>query len=87
MTDNDSIVDAASNPLGGVGAGNGDFTTGAAYTIDKTAPTVAMTSLASDPTNASPIAVSVTFSESVTGFTSTYSHAHADRNACPADAD
>ncbi len=29
-----------------------------------------MTSLASDPTNASPIAVSVTFSESVTGFTS-----------------
>ncbi len=41
-----------------------------AIVIDTTAPTMAMTSLASDPTNTSPIAVSVTFSESVTGFTS-----------------
>ena len=35
------------------------------------APLLVMTSLTSDPTNASPIAVSVTFSESVNGFTST----------------
>ncbi len=41
------------------------------WVIDTTAPTVTMTSLASDPTNTSPIAVRVTFSESVTGFTST----------------
>ena len=32
VTDNDSIVDAASNRLGGTGAGNGAFTTGEAYT-------------------------------------------------------
>ena len=35
MTDNDSIIDAASNPLGGAGAGNGNFTGGEAYTITK----------------------------------------------------
>jgi hypothetical protein len=39
VTDNDSIIDAASNPLGGTGAGNGNFTSGQTYTIDKTTPT------------------------------------------------
>ena len=37
--DNDSITDAAGNPLGGSGATNGNFSTGEFYTIDKTAPT------------------------------------------------
>jgi hypothetical protein len=37
LVDNDSIVDAASNPLGGAGAVNGDFT-GQVYTIDMAAP-------------------------------------------------
>jgi len=36
LSDDDSIVDLAGNPLGGVGVGNGDFTGGEAYTIDKT---------------------------------------------------
>ncbi len=36
VADNDSIMDAASNPLGGTGAGNGDFTSGEVYTINKT---------------------------------------------------
>jgi Zn-dependent metalloprotease len=36
LTDNNSIVDAASNPLGGAGAGDGNFTTGESYTITKT---------------------------------------------------
>ena len=36
VEDNDSIVDAASNPLGGVGAGNGNFTTGETYVVNKT---------------------------------------------------
>jgi uncharacterized protein YkwD len=36
VIDNDTILDAASNPLGGKGAGNGNFTTGQAYTINKT---------------------------------------------------
>jgi hypothetical protein len=37
---------------------------------DTVSPTVSMTSAAADPTNTSPIPVTVTFSESVTGFTS-----------------
>ena len=38
VVDNDSIVDGAANPLGGPGAGNGNFTTGQFYTVDKSAP-------------------------------------------------
>jgi hypothetical protein len=63
------ITDSNGNFLGGW-LGDGSFRHGEIYTIDKTAPTVSMSSAASDPTNASPIAVTVTFSESVTGFTS-----------------
>jgi hypothetical protein len=37
LTDDDSILDAAGNPLAGPGAGNGNFT-GQTYTIDTTAP-------------------------------------------------
>lgn len=33
IVDNDTIVDAASNPLGGVGAGNGSYTTGQSFTV------------------------------------------------------
>ncbi len=33
LTDNDSILDSASNPLGGTGAGNGSFTTGDTFTV------------------------------------------------------
>ncbi|HVM70845.1 MAG TPA: hypothetical protein VMT91_03735, partial [Anaerolineales bacterium] len=33
LIDNDSIIDASGNPLGGTGAGNGDFTTGQTYSI------------------------------------------------------
>ncbi|MFH2102560.1 MAG: sortase [Chloroflexota bacterium] len=40
VVDDDSIVDAVSNPLGGVGAGNGDYTTSEAYTIERTGPVV-----------------------------------------------
>src|SRR5215211_44368 len=39
LTDNDSIKDAANNPLGGTGSGNGNFT-GDAYVIDRAAPTM-----------------------------------------------
>jgi hypothetical protein len=38
VIDNDSIVDLAGNPLGGIGAGNGAFTSGQTYTITKTTP-------------------------------------------------
>jgi uncharacterized repeat protein (TIGR01451 family) len=37
LVDNDSILDTTSTPLGGSGAGNGNFT-GQVYTLDKTAP-------------------------------------------------
>jgi glucose/arabinose dehydrogenase/PKD repeat protein len=70
VVDNDSIVDTAANPLGGTGAGNGSFTTGQSYTIDKTAPSVTINQAAgqADPTSASPISFTVVFSESVSGF-------------------
>jgi Tol biopolymer transport system component len=35
LADDDSIMDASGNPLGGVGGGNGNFTTGGVYTINK----------------------------------------------------
>jgi len=67
LTDDDSIVDAATNPLGGAGAGNGNFTGGQTYTIDKTAPTVSSIARAgSSPTNAVSVDFTVTFSEAVT---------------------
>src|SRR5436190_8101567 len=51
LVDNDSIVDTAGNPLGGTGAGNGNFT-GQLYTVDKTAPSVVSINRAgSNPTN------------------------------------
>jgi hypothetical protein len=39
VVDNDSIKDASNNPLGGVGAGNGNFNSGEVYTISRL-PTV-----------------------------------------------
>lgn len=38
--DDDSITDAGGNPLGGVGAGNGDFTAGETYVINKSITTL-----------------------------------------------
>ena len=70
VVDNDSIVDGASNPLGGPGAGNGSFTSGEVYTIDKTPPTVTINQAAgqADPASTSPINFTVVFSEPVAGF-------------------
>src|SRR4026207_617807 len=67
LVDNDSIVDGASNPLGGTGANNGNFT-GQAYTINKTAPTVVSLNRADpSPTAAASVDFTVTFSASVSG--------------------
>ncbi len=68
LVDDDTILDVdGSRPLGGPGTGNGNFT-GQTYTIDKTAPTVVSINRAStDPTTASSVNFTVTFSESVTG--------------------
>ncbi|MDA1017790.1 MAG: hypothetical protein O3A00_25450, partial [Planctomycetota bacterium] len=56
------VTDTATN------VSTADFTIGAAYTIDKTLPTVAsIVSANSNPTNAASVDFTVTFSESVTG--------------------
>ncbi|GAB3572398.1 Ig-like domain-containing protein [Hymenobacter daeguensis] len=47
----------------------GGYTAGQPYTLDHTAPTVSIGSTAGSPTTTSPIPVTVTFSEGVTGFT------------------
>lgn len=66
LDDNDSIVDTYSSPLGGFGADNGDFSSGGAYTLDRTPPTViAILKLDPDPTAAEAVHFSVVFSEPV----------------------
>src|SRR5262249_46190430 len=68
VADNDSISDAAGNWLGGTGTGHGNFSSGEGYTIDKTAPTVSsIVRVDANPTNASSVRFTVTFSESVSG--------------------
>ncbi|MEO8379001.1 MAG: DUF5689 domain-containing protein [Acidobacteriota bacterium] len=72
VADDDSITDAVGNPLGGSGAGNGTFTTGEAYTVDKSTPTVvSVTRAAADPTNALSLPFTVTFNGDVTGVDAT----------------
>ncbi|MEA2570339.1 MAG: endonuclease mitochondrial [Acidobacteriota bacterium] len=68
VTDNDSIINGTSVPLGGAGAGNGNFTTGQVYTVDKTAPLVSsITRVNADPTGLSSVDFTVTFDSAVTG--------------------
>ena len=70
LDDDDSIVDVASNKLGGAGitgAGDGSRPGDESYTIDKSAPSVSsITLLDTTPTNDSTVDFLVTFSESVT---------------------
>jgi hypothetical protein len=66
VLDNDSILDSALNPLGGAGAGNGDFTSGKLYWIDKTVPVVtSITRTDPNPTAAAEVRFTVDFSEVV----------------------
>ena len=68
LIDDDSILDVSGNPLGDVGTGNGDCTTGERYTVDKTAPSVVSVVRANgDPPATQSVGFVVTFSESVTG--------------------
>lgn len=50
VVDNDSITDAAGNPLGGTGTGNGDFAAGETYIINKSITTVQTKIFKSQPT-------------------------------------
>lgn len=68
LVDNDSILDAVSNPLGGTGAGNGNFNLGETYTIDRNFPAVTGSiRLDANPITAGIVHFNVTFSESVSG--------------------
>ena len=61
-------MDIVGTPLGGTDAGNGNFSTGEVYTMDKTAPTVVSSALLNpNPTTRTTVFFLVTFSESVTG--------------------
>jgi hypothetical protein len=72
LIDNDTIKDSSNNALGGSGTGNGSFS-GETYTVntgttDTTPPTVSSIAKAdTDPTTATSVRFTVTFSESVTG--------------------
>ena len=52
----------------GVTSSSFPFTSGEVYTIDKTDPTVTISSTEANPTKANPIPVKIDFSEDVTGF-------------------
>jgi hypothetical protein len=68
FVDDDSVADSAANPVGGPGAGNGNFT-GEAYLVDKTSPTAVISStLAPGPTDVNPMPAIITFSEPVQNF-------------------
>ncbi|MFN8381360.1 MAG: hypothetical protein U0V02_05440 [Anaerolineales bacterium] len=68
VVDNDSIVDAFNTPLGGAGIGSGNFTAGEVYTVNGTAPSVlSILRVDSNPTAATVVHFSVTFSEAVSG--------------------
>jgi hypothetical protein len=72
VLDDDSIKDAAMNSLGGVGAGNGNFSPQDVYLVDKSI--VAVTSiqrLDATPTASDLIRFAVNFSEPVSGVDST----------------
>ena len=68
LVDNDSIV-AGGFPLGGIGAGNGNFN-GQVYDVDRVGPTVTAEQAVGqvDPTGTSPINFTVTFNEAVANF-------------------
>ena len=68
LVDNDSILSATSMPLGGAGIGNGNFSLGNVYLINKNAPFVTSILRADpSPSNAGSVRFSITFSESVSG--------------------
>jgi len=68
VTDDDSIQDITLNPLGGAGAGNGIFNSGALYTVHKSIPTVTSIVRADpNPTNAGSVHFMVNFNEEVSG--------------------
>lgn len=73
VEDNDSITNESDIPLGDIGSGNGNFTTGEVYLVDLMPPTVTIeqASQQNDPTGFPPLVLTVTFSEKINGFKKT----------------
>jgi hypothetical protein len=72
LIDDDSIINSSGVNLGEPGIGNGNFTNGESYVIDKTAPIVTSIIRASpNPASAASVDFIVTFSESVSGVDAT----------------
>src|SRR5690606_3744396 len=68
VIDNDSILDAALNPLGGAGSGNGNFSTGGVDNIDEGTPgVISITRADANPTAANQVRLTVNVSDPVTG--------------------
>jgi Tol biopolymer transport system component len=68
VLDDDSILDVSNVPLGGLGIGNGNFTLGEVYALDRiTATVVSILRVDPNPTSAIAVHFSVTFSEPVSG--------------------
>ncbi len=67
VVDDDSITDGSAS-LGGPGAGNGNFSAGEIYTVNRDAPLVSsIVRVGASPTSAASVSFTVTFSQSVTG--------------------
>jgi hypothetical protein len=66
VNDDDTILDYALAPLGGAGSGNGNFTKGEVYTIERNR-VVSILRANTNPTNASTVDFTVTFSGNETG--------------------
>ncbi len=68
LADNDSVISACGDqPLGGSGEDNGDFS-GQSFIIDRTVLTAAVTPVTPNPRTVPVSAVTIVFSEAVTGF-------------------
>lgn len=61
VIDLDTIVNSFSQPLGGIGAGNGSFTTGQVYTIDRTPPTISISGPSVANTDNGPVTYTITY--------------------------
>ncbi|RLD04087.1 MAG: hypothetical protein DRI32_06335, partial [Chloroflexi bacterium] len=66
--DGEVTVDVAANAAQDSAGNDNTAATQFSINYDTSAPTVGITSAASDPTNTSPISITITFSEGVTGF-------------------
>ncbi|MBX7106555.1 MAG: hypothetical protein K1X57_20940 [Gemmataceae bacterium] len=67
LIDDDSIQSSSGDKLGGPGAGNGSYTSGPSFSIDRAPPGVFLNSTSSEFVTGA-FSVTVTFTEPVTGF-------------------